>query len=871
MLAQALAAAALAALLLGNAARASETRFEGFEHEHVCTQGASDPSLDELLAKRGVKFSLVAKSKLSVWLEKLECLDTSDWVGRDSLRVEIQVDGSPYKVVEVKLGKGQKYEFPDFEFKAWKFVRVVLFEKDLLSKDDRLGEFTISAPSERGVLVHQFTGDGGLYNLTARSRRGAALEEHGSLIRFHSSDGFFDLRYGDLCALAGDFFAGEDPSKDVIGLDPNSKDLRDRSLDDAKKKFEEVFMSWFKFFQDPAKYADKRLMVGRLLTLLAKERGALRRLKLTEPTQLAYMEHLKGLKTKDHVTNTKDNNFARALENEEPSLEFHSTLGFMYHTLVLRNSMYYKALVYNFDHFRDSNALGAWRAGHQLAMETAAAAHKLTGPQAVTALRRALLFNAMADHFATDQFSAGHMRTPRRAMFRDREVMGCSKEFVGLCANLGHDEDNLVGLLVDNAVNKRRGRKPYMAYGDKKATASENSQNFRYAVEFVTASIRDVLNAFVTGEVPSPTAKRDDDPIDFIPWPVEEAVHPPIFKKEGKKWLYRETEYGVRPGKYTAKWQCNKLLFADSIFERRKESDKLAQSVLGLDAAQNRFLFGEIDSSRDGQISLPEFGEWMLRTNLRARSVEGKLIIVRTFRQLLGDSPNPDFLVASDIDVFVASKRGGAVPVEATMTMRQFLLRQWSAIDWNLLQASKKRGEGSSGGSKQLFGVNWERVSSTAGDLKLQSAAEVSPEEQLKGYVKAGVLQPDAKLEDLVKLEKRHAEQESALAKSLGAMSKADKQVRPNLRWIGYAALDLFSPSKQDNDAARTFFLRIIDTKNKLPPQLQDKLVSLSMQIVRKHAEKAVASAKKDEPLDLDEAMWDAGNEITDKLSKFFL
>lgn len=66
------------------------------------------------------------------------------------------------------------------------------------------------------------------------------------------------------------------------------------------------------------------------------------------------------------------------------------------------------------------------------------------------ALMRAYYMNAFGDHFGTDQFAAGHLRTPRPEL-----VNFCSATPGGLQANYMHDEDNRNGLPVKNGRGNR--------------------------------------------------------------------------------------------------------------------------------------------------------------------------------------------------------------------------------------------------------------------------------------------------------------------------------------------------------------------------------------------------------------------------------
>src|SRR5262249_19771189 len=71
----------------------------------------------------------------------------------------------------------------------------------------------------------------------------------------------------------------------------------------------------------------------------------------------------------------------------------------------------------NWDHF-GGRAVLAYQAGHQYAMQSAASIQGSgrTPDQMASALTTAYAQNAFADHFLTDLFASGHLRTPRKEL-----------------------------------------------------------------------------------------------------------------------------------------------------------------------------------------------------------------------------------------------------------------------------------------------------------------------------------------------------------------------------------------------------------------------------------------------------------------------
>jgi hypothetical protein len=166
-------------------------------------------------------------------------------------------------------------------------------------------------------------------------------------------------------------------------------------------------------------------------------------------------------------------------------------------------------LLVNFDHFSDDCALLAYRAGHAVAMERARQAGEAYRAQvanfgslsvtqrrtAISQARRELevaySMNAFADHFLTDLFSAGHVRTPRlrlNDLCGEVAILGASS---AIAAQWMHDEDNRNGLLVRN----RRGD-TFVTFGDASFFDPRNNVSQALLREAVDLSRLEVYQAF---------------------------------------------------------------------------------------------------------------------------------------------------------------------------------------------------------------------------------------------------------------------------------------------------------------------------------------------------------------------------------------
>lgn len=158
----------------------------------------------------------------------------------------------------------------------------------------------------------------------------------------------------------------------------------------------------------------------------------------------------------------------------------------------------------NFDHF-DQSALLAYQAGHQVALEQAALAHRYNDRQQ---LEFAYELNAFATHFLTDRFSAGHIRVPRHALSDN-----VTPATVGsLLAGYMHDEESQFGLHVSNARGDH-----WIAYGDKSYFSKQTEAHRQIILEAAQNSVDEVFEAYQTG-----SAIVTDRVTPLLPWADEE-------------------------------------------------------------------------------------------------------------------------------------------------------------------------------------------------------------------------------------------------------------------------------------------------------------------------------------------------------------
>lgn len=152
----------------------------------------------------------------------------------------------------------------------------------------------------------------------------------------------------------------------------------------------------------------------------------------------------------------------------------------------------------NYDHFVPDSLI-AYKAGHRYALETALKGFTRQREgnidEANKLLELAYAQNAFANHYLTDSFSAGHMRTPRRAIAENIFLPAVLKLLI---ANLMHDEDNKHGLNVVNAEGTS-----WVAYGDGYLFIPETQLHRIVMLNAMQRSADGIFYTFKTGKIPN--------------------------------------------------------------------------------------------------------------------------------------------------------------------------------------------------------------------------------------------------------------------------------------------------------------------------------------------------------------------------------
>lgn len=132
---------------------------------------------------------------------------------------------------------------------------------------------------------------------------------------------------------------------------------------------------------------------------------------------------------------------------------------------------------------------------HTLALQQAAVAHN---SQQEKDLTEAYFIEAYGQHFLTDAFAAGHIRTPRRILHSTSLDLNL---FPGdRCNQKQHDEDGANGLWVSNLDGDS-----WASYGDKQYNQGRCAKNRQMVNTASQISIDEIWEAFKTGAIVNAT------------------------------------------------------------------------------------------------------------------------------------------------------------------------------------------------------------------------------------------------------------------------------------------------------------------------------------------------------------------------------
>eukprot|EP01006_Ploeotia_vitrea_P037635 TRINITY_DN66156_c5_g1_i1.p1 TRINITY_DN66156_c5_g1~~TRINITY_DN66156_c5_g1_i1.p1 ORF type:complete len:1201 (-),score=716.89 TRINITY_DN66156_c5_g1_i1:210-3812(-) len=475
---------------------------------------------------------------------------------------------------------------------------------------------------------------------------------------FSPSAGQATLSYGGLCGMAGDFFAGplrtiQDGSESVLVADPVSMNLvtgNFRSRQGMERQMQRIFNHYYPNLAS-AKWSTR---IVRIMHQADLEMFAIRRAKRAgRDVSRAFSEQAQNCRGIWCVTNSHNNNLANIMNDAPADMTYHmNTATFIAATSNRLSSPFMVNAATNLDHFNDSRARDVYDVCHTLAMREAKNARGAGSASAKReGLIKALLMNSHCDHFLTDLFSAGHLRSKRYRTYVQRHRLGCERgmlttalESAGAAAKMEHDEDNYFGLPVKN----RRGKR-WRAYGDAKAFDTEPT-GLGELVGAVVRSIRDVLKAFSDGTVAGPFASRVYDYLPDIDTTNVTAVHPELFSQPagaapGELYQYRESQVGDARVRYNT-WDCGSVVNPENPFEtstkgRNDRKEAVLERVREMHENLNEVVFDTIDGManngrKDGRVQRHEFSAWLddiLATGALARAIESNRLQVQLIKE----------------------------------------------------------------------------------------------------------------------------------------------------------------------------------------------------------------------------------------------
>ncbi len=138
---------------------------------------------------------------------------------------------------------------------------------------------------------------------------------------------------------------------------------------------------------------------------------------------------------------------------------------------LINYGLYMKLAEVNYDHF-GQDAIDSYLAGHRLALLVASVAKLNHNPRL---LNKAYAYEGYADHFLSDLFASGHLRTPRKALVNWCKFSPASVS--GYLGKIMHDVDNKDGIYMTNNAGVS-----WKTFGDKEMFINPNSYSMNQAI-----------------------------------------------------------------------------------------------------------------------------------------------------------------------------------------------------------------------------------------------------------------------------------------------------------------------------------------------------------------------------------------------------
>lgn len=327
-----------------------------------------------------------------------------------------------------------------------------------------------------------------------------------------------ELTYGEIVALAGDFYGNPDAPISLAATE-----------DEKKERFLSAYAT---LALDPNALTE----VPKILNVLQEEEKELRD------------GMKKGQKPADiYALFATDHNMAWNCITGGMCIEDYPGMSPDQFRKIyyLQQGRYLKLADTDFDHF-GKEAVVAYTVGHTLALEKAIAAGKNKNTDE---LMEAYTLNAFACHFLTDEFSSGHMRTPHLHLYN---MVYPSSQGSVLAAYM-HNEDSEIGLNVVNA----RGDS-WRAFGDRYYFDPRNTRTRNILQEAMQLSVDQLFTAYLHGKMPeeNPLLKLLPDLNKLTSERTEEANASPLFywDEDSQNLMRRRTINDPQDYQWTADW-----------------------------------------------------------------------------------------------------------------------------------------------------------------------------------------------------------------------------------------------------------------------------------------------------------------------------
>lgn len=360
------------------------------------------------------------------------------------------------------------------------FEHFVMSEKIKLFYPDDFKKPAVLYPYKEEVI-----GLNKLFDKDLESEKIAEENMNNNMLKIGKNNSI-QISFGEIVAIAGDYIAlnKTDDNNNIFNRIISIRcDIKNKTCyDNIKKRFKKAVGYFLNYDKNPFNVFPKiNSKNNDFLSMIKYIRE-----KILRPELLNLSNTLKALGKEDlHLAYLNKGQALRTMWDN--GISFGKYAGTSEH--------YKQILGENIDHF-ELDAIIAYKMGHNLALENAFKAgnnYKIDAQKSFDLINKAYVFEAFAFHFLTDLFSAGHIRTPRRAIFEDVSN-NLSPTIKGIIANAMHDEDGYFGLSVINKIGDR-----WIAYGDESYFAKKSFENRSQINLALTNSIEDIRDAFNAG------------------------------------------------------------------------------------------------------------------------------------------------------------------------------------------------------------------------------------------------------------------------------------------------------------------------------------------------------------------------------------